>query len=154
MYINTKTEVSHPIVYSVVYWLHYACVPKFFFSLNVLSNCTERKVCVYFFTELLSLFWNSVAKSASELYQPSESRLSAKLELTFKDRRFHVVSVTDSNGRILYFLDRNRYFFFQVAPQLYSRGCVDPVPDPLLRTSGNAANRIRTSGSVARNSDH
>jgi hypothetical protein len=52
-------------------------------------------------------------------------------------------------------LDRSRYFFFQVAPQLYSRGWVDPVPDPLLpRKSGNAGNRTRTSGSVARNSDY
>jgi hypothetical protein len=32
------------------------------------------------------------------------------------------VSVTDPYGRILGFLDRSRYFFFQVAPQLYSRG--------------------------------
>jgi hypothetical protein len=32
---------------------------------------------------------------------------------------------------------------------------VDPVPDPLLlRKSGSAGNRTRTSGSVARNSDH
>jgi hypothetical protein len=32
---------------------------------------------------------------------------------------------------------------------------VDPVPDPLLlRNSGSAGNRTRTSGSVARNSDH
>jgi hypothetical protein len=32
---------------------------------------------------------------------------------------------------------------------------VDPVPDPLLlRKSGNAGNRTRTSGSVARNSDN
>jgi hypothetical protein len=32
---------------------------------------------------------------------------------------------------------------------------VDPVPDPLLlRKSGSAANRTRTSGSVARNADH
>jgi hypothetical protein len=32
---------------------------------------------------------------------------------------------------------------------------VDPVPDPLLlRKSGSAENRTRTSGSVARNSDH
>jgi hypothetical protein len=32
---------------------------------------------------------------------------------------------------------------------------VDPVPDPLLlRKSGNAGNRTRTSGSVAKNSDH
>jgi hypothetical protein len=58
-------------------------------------------------------------------------------------------------NRILASLDRSRYFFFQVAPQLYSRGCVDPVPDPLLlRKSGSARTRTRTSGSVARNSDH
>jgi hypothetical protein len=32
---------------------------------------------------------------------------------------------------------------------------VDPVPDPLLfRKSDSAGNRTRTSGSVARNSDH
>jgi hypothetical protein len=32
---------------------------------------------------------------------------------------------------------------------------VDPVPDPLLlRKSGIAGNRLRASGSVARNSDH
>jgi hypothetical protein len=30
---------------------------------------------------------------------------------------------------------------------------VDPVPDPLLRKSGSAGNRTRTSGSVARNPD-
>jgi hypothetical protein len=66
-----------------------------------------------------------------------------------------VVSVTDPFGRILGFLDRSRYFFLQVAPQLYSRGRVDPVPDPLLlRKSGSARNRTQTSGSVARNSDH
>jgi hypothetical protein len=40
------------------------------------------------------------------------------------------------------FPDRSRYFFFQVAPQLYSRGSVDPVPDPLLlRKSGSPENR-------------
>jgi uncharacterized protein YcbK (DUF882 family) len=32
---------------------------------------------------------------------------------------------------------------------------VDPAPDPLLfRKSGSTGNRTRTSGSVARNSDH
>jgi hypothetical protein len=30
------------------------------------------------------------------------------------------------------FLDRSRYYFVQVAPQLSSRGRVHPVPDPLL----------------------
>jgi hypothetical protein len=44
----------------------------------------------------------------------------------------------DPHGCILSFLDWSRYYFFQVAPQLYSRGWVDPVPDPLLlRKSGN-----------------
>jgi hypothetical protein len=62
-------------------------------------------------------------------------------------------SVTDSYGRILGFLERSRYFFFEVAPQLYLRGRVDPVPDPLLlRKCGSAGNRTWTSGSVARNS--
>jgi hypothetical protein len=60
----------------------------------------------------------------------------------------------NSYGRILGFLDWSLYFFFQVAPQLYSRGRVDPVPDPLLlRKSSSAGNRTWTSGSVARNSD-
>jgi hypothetical protein len=45
--------------------------------------------------------------------------------------------------------------FYQVAPQLYSRGRVDPVPYPLLlRKSGSAGNRTRASESVAKNSDH
>jgi hypothetical protein len=40
------------------------------------------------------------------------------------------------------FLDRSRYFFFQVAPHFSSRGWVEPVPDPLLfRKSGSAWNR-------------
>jgi hypothetical protein len=64
-----------------------------------------------------------------------------------------VVSVTDPYGRNLGFLDRSRYVFFQAAPQLYSRGWVGPVPDPLLlRKSGSAGNRTGISGSVARNS--
>jgi hypothetical protein len=61
-------------------------------------------------------------ESASELYRPNDRRLSAKLVTTFADRGSHVVSVTDPCGRILGFLDRSRYFFFKVAPQLYSRG--------------------------------
>jgi hypothetical protein len=94
-------------------------------------------------------------KSASELYRPSHRRLLAKLVPTFADRGCHMVSVTDPYGRILGFPDLSRYFFFQVAPQLYSRSWVDPVPDPLLlRKYGSAGNLTRTSGSVARNSDH
>jgi hypothetical protein len=55
-----------------------------------------------------------------------------------------VVSTTDPHGRILGFLDRSRYYFFQVAPRLSLRGWVDPVPDPLLlRKSGSAGNGAR-----------
>jgi hypothetical protein len=60
---------------------------------------------------------------------------------TFADRGCRVVSATDPFSRILGFLNLSRYFFFQVAPQFYSRGCVDPVPDPLLlKKSGSAGN--------------
>jgi hypothetical protein len=50
------------------------------------------------------------SESASELYRPSDRRLSAKWLPTFADRGCHVVSVTDPYGRILDFLDRSRYF--------------------------------------------
>jgi hypothetical protein len=60
--------------------------------------------------------------TASELYRPRDRRLSVKLVPTIADRGCRVVSATDPYGRILGFLDRNRYSFFQVAPQLYSRG--------------------------------
>jgi hypothetical protein len=94
-------------------------------------------------------------QSASELYRPSDRRLLAKLVPTFADKEYRVVSAADPYGRILIFQDRSRYFYFQVAAHLYSRGWVDPVPDPLLlRKSCRAGNRTPTSGSVARNSDH
>jgi hypothetical protein len=52
--------------------------------------------------------------------------------------------MTDPYCRILGFLDRSRYFFFQSAPQLYSRDRVDSVPDPpRLRKFGSAGNRTR-----------
>jgi hypothetical protein len=57
------------------------------------------------------------SKSASELYRPSDRRLSAKRLPTFADRGSHVVSVTNPYGRVLDFRDR---LFYQVAPQLYS----------------------------------
>jgi hypothetical protein len=46
------------------------------------------------------------SESASELYRPSDRRLSAKLVPKFADRGCHVVSVTDPYCRILCFLDR------------------------------------------------
>jgi hypothetical protein len=90
-------------------------------------------------------------KSASELYRPSDRRMSVKLVTTFADRGCHVVSVTNLYGRILGFLDRSPYFFIQVALQLFSRGCVDPVAHPLLLIkSGSAGNLTRASASVAK----
>jgi hypothetical protein len=52
-----------------------------------------------------------------------------------------MVSAADPYGRNRSFLDRIRYFFFQVAPQLYSL---------LLRKSDSAGNGTRTSGAVAK----
>jgi hypothetical protein len=47
--------------------------------------------------------------------------LSAKLVPTFENRGCRMVSATDPHGRILAFLGLSRYYFLQVAPQLYSR---------------------------------
>ena len=43
-----------------------------------------------------------------------------------------VVSKAHPSTLILFFLTKFRYFSRQVATQLSSRGCVDPVPDPIL----------------------
>jgi hypothetical protein len=48
--------------------------------------------------------------------------LDGEVIAKFAVRGCHVASVTDPYGRIFGFLDRSRYYFFQVAPQLYSRG--------------------------------
>jgi hypothetical protein len=61
-----------------------------------------------------------------------------------------MVSTRDPHGRIFGFSDQSRYYFFQVAPQLYSRGLVDPFPENLVEPGIEPG----TSGSVARNSDH
>jgi hypothetical protein len=50
------------------------------------------------------------SESASELYRPSDRRLSAKWLPTFADKGCHMVSMTDPYSRILGFLDRSRYF--------------------------------------------
>jgi hypothetical protein len=75
-------------------------------------------------------------ESASELCGPSE-----KLVPTYADRRCYVVSVTDPYYRNLGFLDRSCYFYFQVAPRLYSRGWVDPFPDSLLLRKSRSAGK-------------
>jgi hypothetical protein len=103
-------------------------------------------------SQIKNCIWNSVACVRERTIQTERPPIVGKDSANFVDRRCHVVSVTYSYGRILGSLDRRRYFFFHVAPQLY---WVDPVPDPLLlKKSGSTGNRTRISGSVARNSDH
>jgi hypothetical protein len=48
-------------------------------------------------------------QSASELYQPGDRRLSAKIVPTFAYRGCYMVSVTNNYGRILELLDRGTY---------------------------------------------
>jgi hypothetical protein len=74
---------------------------------------------------------NSVTWFRERTIPTEQPPLVGEVGANFYDRGCHVVSVTDSCGRILGFLDRSHYFFFQVAPQLHSRGWVS-VPDPLL----------------------
>jgi hypothetical protein len=61
-------------------------------------------------------------ESASELYRPSDRRLTAKLVQAFADRGCHVVSVTDPYSRILGFLDRHTDYIDFKMLLFYSSG--------------------------------
>jgi hypothetical protein len=61
--------------------------------------------------------------SGRERTIPTERlQLVGEVSAKFADRGCCVVSAADPYDRILGFLDQSRYFFFQAAPQLYSRG--------------------------------
>jgi hypothetical protein len=87
---------------------------------------------------------NSVAFSPQANYTDKETAASRRnLVPTFavrgvsRDQRGESPTVGNPS-----YLDRIRYFFFQLAPHLSSRGSVDPVPDPLLlRKCDSAWNR-------------
>jgi hypothetical protein len=64
---------------------------------------------------------NSVALVCERTLPTERPPLVGEVSETFADRKGHVVTVTDSYSRILGFLCRSGYFFFQVAPQLHSR---------------------------------
>jgi hypothetical protein len=89
------------------------------FETQLITSTNRPSICLTGHINHIKAPW---PESASELYRQSDCSLSAKLVPTLADRGCHVVSVTDPNDRILGFLDRSRYCFFQVAPQLYSRG--------------------------------
>jgi hypothetical protein len=101
------------------------------------------------------------SESASELYRPSDLRLSTNWLPTFVGKGCHVVSVTDPYGRILDFLDRSRYFSTKHLLSCTHEAEWTPFQThycfPFLffsRKSGSAGNRTWASGSVAKNSDH
>jgi hypothetical protein len=60
-------------------------------------------------------------ESMSELYRLSNYHMPMKLVPTSVDRECHV-SLLDTYGHIIRFLDWSFFFFFQVAPHLYSQG--------------------------------
>jgi hypothetical protein len=62
---------------------------------------------------------NSVALVRYRTMPTERPPLLGEVVPTFADRGCCVVSAADHPGRILGFLDRSRYYFFQVAPQLY-----------------------------------
>jgi hypothetical protein len=64
-----------------------------------------------------------------------------------------MVTVTDPCGSILGFLDEPLLFLPSSSSIVLMR-LSGPRSTPLLRISGSVGDRTRTSGSVARNSDH
>jgi hypothetical protein len=64
---------------------------------------------------------NSVASVRKQTIPTERPPLVSEVSANFfAHRGCHVVSMTNPYGRILDFLDRSRYYFFQVSPQLYS----------------------------------
>jgi hypothetical protein len=115
---------------------------------NYLLYYPENSELLGFWT--LPIVRNSLKKkdlwSESNYTDKATSACRWKLVPTFADRGCRMVSAMDPHSRILSSLDRSCNYFFQLAPQLYSRGWVDPVPGPLLlRKSDNAGNQTRTS---------
>jgi hypothetical protein len=139
-----------------IYSMFYSVPVAFMFTIILLSSLRFPTFLLYFLPCYKLKKINSVEWVRVQTIPTERQQLVSEVSANFlADRGCHVVIVTDPYGSVLGLLDRSRYFIFQVAPQLYSRGWVDPIPDQLLlRKYGSAGNRTRTSGSVARNSDH
>jgi hypothetical protein len=100
---------------------------------------------------------NSVAHSPRANYTDwATATCRQNLVSTFVDREVSCGQRGESPTVVnLSFLDRSRYFSFKQLLIYSHKSWVDPVPDTLLlRKSGSAGNRTRTSGLAARNSDH
>jgi hypothetical protein len=82
-------------------------------------------------------------KQTSELCRLSNRRWSANLVPTFTVKGVSWLGWRITTAVNLGFMDRSRYFFFQIPSQLSSLGWVHPVPDlQLFRKSDSAG--IRT----------
>jgi hypothetical protein len=93
------------------------CFPDSF-CLTVCNSFASPCKTIYNLKKIKKLW----PESARELYRLSYGRLLVKLVPTFADRGCRVVSITDPYCCVLSLLDGSRYFVFQAAPQLYSRG--------------------------------
>jgi hypothetical protein len=95
---------------------------------------------------------NSMALSPQANYTDWSTATWRYLVQTFVDRGVSLVQRDGSSTVVhLSFLDRRRYFSFNLLLIYPHKGWVDPVADPLLlRKSGSAG----TSGFAARNSDY
>jgi hypothetical protein len=102
--------------------------PAFFYRIMTRSD-TEEIAAIFFMDVQCPVFQgkknkktvSSVRKRTIPTQRPSfVSEVSANFFFVY--RGCHVISMTNPSGRILGFLDRSRYYCFQVAPQLHSRG--------------------------------
>jgi hypothetical protein len=109
------------------------------YSLKWKHSMTSRK------EEEKKIPWPESARELC-LYRPSDRPLSAKLVPASADRGLPRCQRNGSLRLYSRFSRPEPLLFLQAAPQLYSRGWVDPVREPLvLRKSGSAGNRTRNS---------
>jgi hypothetical protein len=99
----------NPVLYMCIICLSNICLKTIVHSSKYFKNetCPEQFQSILQKTKTKQTQWS---ESESELYRPSDRRLSAKSLPTFADKGCHVVSVTDPYGRILGFPDRSCYF--------------------------------------------
>jgi hypothetical protein len=76
----------------------------------MMMETTENpKLWLIFYELCVIIKLRDLNQRANYTDRPSDRCLSAKLVSTFEDIECHVVSVTDPYGRILGFLERNRW---------------------------------------------
>jgi hypothetical protein len=118
------------------------------------SLLKEQKCVGHEVTNFVLLYLNSMAWVRKKTILTEQPLLVGKVIA----KHLRIESATWSARRIPTAVSRfsrqEPLLLYQVAPQLYSWGWVDPVPDPLLFFPGSAGNRTRASGSVAKNSGH